>query len=216
VLAVPAAALMLGHSQAGTSVGINFYGNYFGSYYGGRVVSATAFGIGTAGWYTTPAAFDPDAANGTITTGPGAALTLTWSAPYTGVSWVDSTNTPALAQGDSDVLYGFLDGGQASSDPGYAVSLSGLAALFPSGYVVQAMASADSASSFLATTVSDGTISAPLGNPVAGRTTTGGAYALGQSSGVLTGDAVSLSAPAATSQVRSAGRQRPPDRRRDF
>ena len=205
VLAVPAAALMLGQSYAGTSIGINFWGNFYGSYNGGRAVSATAFGIGPANWYTTPPAFDPDAANSTMMTGPGGTLNLTWAAPYTGVSWVDPTNAPALSQGDSDVLYGFLDGGQLSTDPGYSVNLSGLAALFPSGYIVQAMAAADVGNAFTTNTVSDGITTQRLVNPVAGRTTLGGAYALGQGSGAFVGDTLSLSAPAATtSLLRSA------------
>ena len=54
-LAIPAAALMLGQSQGGTSIGINFYGNYYGSYDGGRVVSTNAFGMSAANWLTTPA-----------------------------------------------------------------------------------------------------------------------------------------------------------------
>jgi len=204
VLAVPAAALMLGHTQAGTSIGINFYGNFFGSYYGGRAVSATAFGVDPVNWYTTPSLFDyAGAASNSISTGPAGVLSLAWAAPFTGINRVDPTNTPALTRGDSDVYYGFLDGGDPSYDSGYSVSLSGLATMFPSGYVVQAMASADSASAFVANTVSDGMRTAQLANPVAGRTTAGGAYALGLGSGVFTGDALGLSAPAAVPPMRS-------------
>jgi len=199
-LAIPAAALMLGQSQAGTTVGINFWGNYFGFYYGGRVVSSIAFGLPPANWNTTPAVDDPAAATNSIATGPGDALSLAWSAPYTGVSGMDSTNTPALSQGDSDVFYGFLDGGQPG-DPGYSVSLGGLAARFPSGYVIQVLASADSGTSFSPAMATDGLTTQTLANPIWGVSRFDAMYAIGQGSGVFSGDTVMVSSdPAAPPQ----------------
>ena len=76
-------------------------------------------------------------------------MSLNWSSPYTGISKVDPTNTPTLSQGDADVYYGYLDGGVLTSDPGYFATLTNLAGVFPSGYVVQAMAATDHGSDFV-------------------------------------------------------------------
>jgi hypothetical protein len=82
-LAVPAAALMLGSSQAATTIGINFWGAY-GSYgYGGAPVTATAFGLPPTAWFTTPATDWQSAAYGGMMAG---SLIVNWSAPNTWIS----------------------------------------------------------------------------------------------------------------------------------
>src|SRR5208337_1199942 len=98
VLAVPAAALMLGAAQAGTTVGLNFEAWYYDSGttpqtigYGkgyqttGWPVTAMAFGVEAANWYGTasPDLLDANSVtiNNTYTFGPGGALSATLTAP---------------------------------------------------------------------------------------------------------------------------------------
>ncbi len=165
-LAVPAAAMMLGSSQAQTSVGINFQGDYGGGYTG-AVVTATAFGIPAANWTSAP-----DAISGTLSVpATGGSLTLNWSAHNTWSSGLDpvivtniTTNdadmlvtnitTPYPVPGDAEVYWGYLDDGS----PGNSASVSGLATAFPHGYVVQTFAAElYSYDTFVPSIVTDGT-----------------------------------------------------------
>lgn len=143
--AVPAAALMLGASQAQTTVGINFWGA-FGTYgYGGAPVTATAFGVDATNWFTTPASDYQTAANGDLTAG---SLSVNWSAPNTWISSLEGdTNSPAGAwnsplPGDPEVLWGYLDDGNGVFQAP-AATISGLSTVFPHGYVIQTIAAED-------------------------------------------------------------------------
>src|SRR5258708_4005035 len=93
-LAVPAAAMMLGVSQAQTSIGINFTGGAYASYYAsagtpqyycGFPVTATAFGLAPADWSSTTGASAgfpySYAANGSMIVGPASSLTVNWNSP---------------------------------------------------------------------------------------------------------------------------------------
>ena len=59
MLAVPAAALMLGAAQAASTIGLNFQDWYYsnggaGYQTTGMPVTATAFGVAAANWFSTP------------------------------------------------------------------------------------------------------------------------------------------------------------------
>ncbi len=153
MLAVPAAALMLGAAQAGTTVGINFAGGAYASDYNtstttnvptqyscGFPVTTTAFGVAPSGWLTTGAGgsngFPYSYANsGTIVTN---ALNVSWTTADcwgTGID-VNSGLTNSLGYfvptpGNNEVTWGMLD------NTGWSISLSGLNATFPNGYVIQ-------------------------------------------------------------------------------
>ena len=57
LLAVPAAALMLGASH-GAQIGINFQDNYAGNAYAPLTDAAGAFGIPLANWFNAPMVFN--------------------------------------------------------------------------------------------------------------------------------------------------------------
>jgi hypothetical protein len=147
---VPAAALMLGTSQAGTSIGINFQGSYNGSY-AGALVTATAFGLPASNWFTDPSS-EP---SGSMTVSPasGGSLTVGWSSADVWCSGLypdimyNGTNytTPNPLPGDGEVLWGYLD----DPSPGASVTVSGLNSVFPKGYVVQTIAAEDYIVAFL-------------------------------------------------------------------
>lgn len=147
MLAVPAAALMLGASQtaAKAGVGISFWGAYGGYGYGHGPITAMAFGLPAGDWTTTPAGDWDTAGTGSMT---AAGLNVDWSSPNTWVSVLygdpDSTAGPwnSPLPGNPEVLWGYLDDGNATSQAP-AVTVTGLAAKFPSGYVVQTIAAQD-------------------------------------------------------------------------
>jgi autotransporter-associated beta strand protein len=152
LLAVPAAALMLGSAQAQTTVGINFQGSYGGSY-AGAPVTTTDFGVAAADWFTDSG----DLPGGFMTAGPGAALSVSWSSANTWCSGLypdiqPDNSTPGPLPGNGEVLWGYLDDG----DPGYSVTVSGLNSVFPHGYVVQTIGAESGAATFSDSTVSDG------------------------------------------------------------
>lgn len=76
LLAVPAAALMLGTSQAASPVGINFQGSYGGSY-AGALVTAAAFGLPATNWFSDPSGLSTGSMS--VTNPSGGALSLSWS-----------------------------------------------------------------------------------------------------------------------------------------
>ena len=154
LLAVPAAALMLGAAQAGTTVGLNFQAWYYDSGvtpqmvgYGagyqttGFPVTARAFGVDTADWSSTDplncqqAIFESIPFGGTLTaqvTAPNA-----WQSGIGALSpgWVPET----VAPGNDEATWGYLDDGNTTgSSP--SVSVANLAAKFPNGYVIQTIA----------------------------------------------------------------------------
>ncbi len=123
-------------SPLATSVGINFQGNASGT--SGMAVTATAFGIGQRDWFS---AANPWVASDSLTATPssGDSFGVSWSAAGVGTSWALPGYMPsdyAGYPGDADVYWGNLCGP-------YQVNLSGLAAQFPHGYVLQAIAADD-------------------------------------------------------------------------
>ena len=147
LLAVSASALMLGASQAGTTVGINFQGNYYG-YDSGAPIAATALGIPAGDWTNAP-----DASSGATTAG---SISVNWSCANTWNSWIWNSDFPDAGipsyPDDGNAYYGYLDDGGS----GYSVNLSGLATSFPGGYVVQTLAATDNGTGFRDVEVTDG------------------------------------------------------------
>jgi hypothetical protein len=172
-LAVPAAALMLGASQAQTTVGLNFQSWYYDSGttpqtigYGagyqttGFPVTAKAFGIATNNWFNAdplpsqaPTA-GPATFNGaTVFAG---SLTANVTAPDAWQSGIGEQTagfnaSPAIpetvAPGNNEATWSYLDDGNTTGDFS-TVTISGLAAVFPNGYVIQTIASGSGAITF--------------------------------------------------------------------
>jgi hypothetical protein len=137
-LAVPAAALMLGAAQAGTTVGINYTMDWapYNSGYSttGFNVTAKAFGVGPARWTNIQGTYGSTVANTTTFD----LVTITSTAANTWSSGIGNLNPdPAgpgsVTPGDDEVTWSYLD----DSSPGWSVGLSGLNAAFPNGYVIQ-------------------------------------------------------------------------------
>jgi len=181
-LAVPAAALMLGVSQAQSTVGLNFQAWYydsgatpqtvgFGSGYQttGFPVTARAFGVDPANWYNT----DPLPAQASIS-GPATfngvgtfagTLTANLTAPNAWMSGIGEQNDgfnakPAaigetVAPGNNEVTWGYLDDGNVTGNAP-SVSVSGLAAKFPHGYVIETIAANGGVKSFANVDFTDG------------------------------------------------------------
>lgn len=175
-LTVPAAALMLGAAEAGSTVGLNFQtwyydsapnpqtagfmgaGNYSAYNATGFPVTAKAFGITPADWFNTdPLHGNPHGAANPI----NQACTFAGGATFAGSlsCFVDSPAGgfqsgsgcqfksgldpwPAYAPGvycppgEDEALWGIIVGSAANR---FSVSVSGLAAKFPNGYVIQAL-----------------------------------------------------------------------------
>jgi hypothetical protein len=139
LLAVPAAALMLGAAQAGNTVGINYTADWMPFAYDylttGFNVTAKAFGVEAAAWAnTTPLSYGLTVSNTMIT----GSLTVISTANNAWSSGIGNTNPdpngPAtVTPGDDQVTWGYLD----DAEQGYSVNVSGLNAEFPNGYVVQ-------------------------------------------------------------------------------
>ena len=158
---MPAAALMLGAAQAGTTVGLNFQSWYydsgatpqtvgFGAGYQttGMPVTAKAFGVEAADWsnsaplpcsaFTTAVPFGGGlSANVTATNMWQSGLTTpgVWG-PQPGANWYGSwpdgaSVLAAIAPGNYQVGWSYLD------NTGWSVDLTGLNAKFPNGYVIE-------------------------------------------------------------------------------
>jgi hypothetical protein len=140
LLAVPAAALMLGASQA-AQVGLNFQDNYNGSPYA-PLTDTSAFGIALADWINVPSIANssgtPISTNATFTLPNGQSLSVAWSCKNT---WSLTASIPTA--GDNQVIYGYLD----DTDYGYSVTLSGFRS-FASDYTVTTIASTDGGTGF--------------------------------------------------------------------
>jgi hypothetical protein len=173
LLAVPAAALMLGAAQAGTTVGLNFqtwyydsaanpqtigFNNGYSAYNTtGFPVTAKAFGLSPADWFNTdPLHGNPNGGGNPINeacTFGGApsfagGLSCFVNSPVggfqsgSGCKFASGIIYPSYApgvfcpQGDDEVLWGIIVGSDASP---FEVSISGLAAKFPNGYVIQSL-----------------------------------------------------------------------------
>lgn len=177
LLAVPAAALMLGAAHAGTTVGLNFqqwyynsgadpqtigFNNGYSDYNTtGFPVTAKAFGVELANWSNTdPMGSQGNASpinqactfGGTATTFAGG-LSCNVNAPKgahsSGSGELQSLNSSGTGYpityapgvwtppGNDEVLWGNIMADDA--DP-FSVSVTGLAAKFPNGYVIQTLA----------------------------------------------------------------------------
>ena len=174
LLAVPAAALMLGAAQAGTTVGLNFqtwyydsgttpqtigFNNGYSAYNTtGFPVTAKAFGVNPADWFSTDPMFgNPNGGGNPINqagTFGGAStifagsLSCNVNSPIggfqsgSGCKFASGITYPAYApgvfcpQGEDELLWGIIVGNAANP---FSVSVSGLATKFPSGYVIQAV-----------------------------------------------------------------------------
>lgn len=155
-LAVPAAALMLGAAQAGTTVGLNFQAWYydsgatpqtigFGQGYQttGFPVTAKAFGVLPANWINTDpldcsAAVATSVALGSVTANLSAVNP--WSGDIGNLvnpadEWTNTgplqVSTSSVLPGNDEVTWGFED------NTGWTNSLSGLNTAFPNGYVIE-------------------------------------------------------------------------------
>ena len=155
-LAIPAAALMLGAAQAGTTVGLNFQAWYydsgatpqtigFGQGYQttGFPVTAKAFGVVPANWINTEpldcsAAVTTSVALGSVTANLSAVNP--WSGDIGNLvnpadEWTNTgplqVSTSSVLPGNDEATWGFED------NTGWTNSLSGLNTAFPNGYVIE-------------------------------------------------------------------------------
>ncbi|MDR3378758.1 MAG: hypothetical protein P4M10_08750, partial [Verrucomicrobiae bacterium] len=179
VLTLPAAALMLGAAQAGTTVGLNFQAWYynsgttpqtvgFGDGYQttGFPVTGTAFGVAATNWYSCDPLDCQSVVDqyvtfgGTDTTFAGgltayATAPDAWQSgigelnPEGGFSWSTDPAPGAqyVAPGNNEVTWSFLDDGNGTNQAP-SVALTGLAAKFPNGYVVQTIAAENGVTAF--------------------------------------------------------------------
>ncbi|MGO8930449.1 MAG: LamG-like jellyroll fold domain-containing protein [Limisphaerales bacterium] len=231
-LAVPAAALMLGAAQAGTTVGINFQAWYYNSGntpqtvgYGagyqttGFPVTGTAFSVPAANWFNT----DPLSCNGWPDPAPApidtsivmGSLTVNVTAPncwQSGIGelvagWHSETVTP----GNDEVTWGYLDDGNTTGESPQ-VSVSGLAAQFPNGYAIQTIAANAGVKTFDGVDITDGTTDSPVdystysyyeANPQSDGYVIGGTIGLSTPSATLTGDTVNINCNPKTAPNRS-------------
>jgi autotransporter-associated beta strand protein len=171
-LAVPAAALMLGAAQAGTTVGLNFQTWYYNSLNDpqtigfnngysaynttGFPVTAKAFGVSPANWSNTDpmlgvnnSPIDQACKFGGVSTNFAGSLSCYVNSPRggfqsgSGCMLASGITYPSYApgvfcpQGEDELLWGIIVGDDANP---FSVSVFGLAAKFPSGYVIQSMA----------------------------------------------------------------------------
>jgi hypothetical protein len=214
-LAVPAAALMLGASQAQTTVGLNFQAWYydsgtspqtvgFGAGYQttGFPVTATAFGVAPENW-SNPDPLDANFVSistnvpfdGTLTaqlTAPGA-----WQSGIGElVAGFSHTDPERVAPGNNEVTWGYLNDAIGSAP---SVSVSGLAGKFPHGYVVQTIAAVSGVTTFDGVDITDGTNDSSVAystyyvaNPASDGFVVGGTVGLSAPSGVFNSDTISI------------------------
>jgi autotransporter-associated beta strand protein len=213
ILAVPAAALMLGAAQAGT-VGFNVQSWYydsgtipqtvgFGAGYQttGFPVTGRAFGVAASNWFNA----DPVQANwwpapvnlvatfgGTETTFAGG-LTAQMTA---GGAW-ESNYGPlrpgfvegiTVAPGNDEVTWSYLYGDLSDRAGDADVTVSGLAAKFPNGYVISAIGIGSVANATFTDDVTTTTGAYSL--YTAGNTNGSGLVGISDSSGVFTSDTI--------------------------
>lgn len=171
VFAVPAAALMLGATHAGT-VALNFNSFYYntalnvwapgdtpapigvglGYQTSGWLVTATAFGVDPANWYAglVFANRNLNPVDVIVPMGPTISAEVTSYACYeTGIGELNAgfNASPAIAEtinpGNDQVTWTELGSAVGQASP--TVMLSGLAAAFPQGYAIQTIAAAPGA-----------------------------------------------------------------------
>lgn len=238
LLAVPACALMLGAANAGTTVGLNFQAWYydsgtnpqtvgFGAGYQttGFPVTATAFGVTPSNWWNT----DPLPNQAAIPYGStlfgstsslaggsntfAGTLTLQVTAPNSWMSGIGEQvagwNPETVAPGDYEVTWGYLDDGNVNGQAPSAM-VSGLAAKFPNGYVVQTIAANSGVKTFNNVDITDGVTTNTVAyattyvvNPVNDGYDTDGTYGLSAASGVFTNDVINIDPEPKTTGNRS-------------
>ncbi len=140
---MPAAALMLGAAQAGTTIGLNVqtwtYADGGAGYQTtGFPVTARAFGVDAARWISPAPFYAYSAVSSNVVIGSITANLeaknpwqsgigeLNFDPDPTKGDWVPQAVTP----GNDEVTWGILD------NTGWSVGLSGLTATFPNGYVI--------------------------------------------------------------------------------
>jgi Concanavalin A-like lectin/glucanases superfamily len=223
-LAVPAAALMLGASQGQTTVGLNFQAWYYDSGntpqtvgYGsgyqttGFPVTARAFGIDPANWFNP----DPLPCSATISDNVTFAGTLTAqiNAPNAWQSGIGEQvagwNPETVAPGNNEVTWGYLDDGNTTGESP-SVSVSGLAAIFPNGYVVQTIAAENGSTTFDPVNITDGSTTNTVAystyyvaSPASDGADFGGTVGLSVPSGTFTSDTINIDCQPKTSGSRS-------------
>jgi hypothetical protein len=231
LLAVPAAALMLGAAQAGTTIGLNFQAWYydsgatpqtvgFGTGYQttGFPVTAKAFGIAPANWFNT----DPlDCSTAISTSVPfGGTLTAQITAPNAWMSGIGELNagfnapSPGIAEtvapGNDEATWGYLDDGNATGKSP-SVSVAGLAAKFPNGYVIQTIAANGGAKNYDGVDFTDGVTTNAVAystyfkanNPAVNADVSGGTVGLSAQSASFTSDTININCHPKTASNRS-------------
>ena len=233
-LALPAAALMLGAAQAGTTVGLNFQSWYYDSGatpqtigYGsgyqttGFPVTAKAFGVALADWSNSdPLSCGHNGVGVPIsTTIPfGGTLIANVSAPNAWESAIGEQvagwHPETVAPGNNEVTWSYLDsgyGGGGAVGKAPSVSVSGLAAKFPNGYVVQTIAANSGVKTFNDVDITDGVTTDTVAYAtyyVTGPASDGyysgsGTVGLSAPSGVFTNDTIQINPQAQTAGKRS-------------
>ena len=224
LLAVPAAALMLGAAQAGTTVGLNFQAWYydsgatpqtvgFGSGYQttGFPVTGRAFGVDTANWFST----DPLDCQAPISAsiGFGGSLTAQVTAPNAWQSGIGELvagwNPETVRPGNDEVTWGYLDDGNATGKSP-TVSVSGLPSKFPNGYVIQTIAANSGVKNYDGVDITDGVTTNTVAystyyevNPQSDTFVTGGTIGLSAQGGAFTSDTISINCHPKTASNRS-------------
>jgi Concanavalin A-like lectin/glucanases superfamily/Immunoglobulin domain len=150
LLAVPAAALMLGAAH-GAQIGINFQTDWtpynYSSYTTGFAVTGTAFDVSAANWYNmAPSKWDgATATNQTIATADGS-LAISWSCANAWGSGIGNIAAPTdpgvVVPGNDEVTWSYLD----DSASGYSVTIAGLRGL--GDYSLYVIAATDGGSGF--------------------------------------------------------------------
>ncbi len=233
--ALPAAALMLGAAHAGTTVGLNFQTWYYNS---GATPQTVGFGSGyqTTGFPVTAKAFGVDAVNwfnadpmpaqapisglatfGGVNTTFAGSLTANVTAPNAWQSGIGEQVTSffpggppeTVAPGNNEVTWGYLDDGNTIGESP-SVSVSGLAAKFPSGYVIQTIAAEDGGTSFNSVDITDGVTTNTVAystyfvsNPANDGYDFGGTVGVSAMSAVFTSDTININCEPKTSNNRS-------------
>lgn len=217
-LAACAASLALGQSHAGNSVGVNWqvdWASYAGGgsqWTSGFPVTGKAFGIDAADWHSIIAVGDGSVAavgTETVPTSRGN-ISVDWSAANgwgsdIGAVYDSGSDVSTVAPGDDEVTWGYLDDGA----PGYSVTVSALSSAFPSGYVVQTIASSEGATQFGNVSISDGVnsqslayTSYPVTVPPDGPSSA--LAARSAASSVLTSDSIVITSVARSGTVRAS------------
>lgn len=223
-LALPAAALMLGAAHAGTTVGLNFQAWYydsgttpqtigFGSGYQttGFPVTARAFGVDVANWFNS----EPLPCQAAISTTIPFAVTLTAqvTAPNAWQSGIGEQvaawNPETVAPGNNEVTWGYLDDGNTTGHSP-SVSVSGLAAMFPNGYVLQTIGANSGVHTFDGVNINDGVTTNVVTystyyvvNPASDGYVQGGTVAISAQSAVFTSDTINIDCLPKTAPNRS-------------